>query len=67
MNIVTLLIVFGVFATAIYQLSCASLAATIAGQKNYNRALFFVCALLMFGPLNIAVALLAPPAEPLDV
>ena len=45
------------------KLTCASVAASIAGQKKYNRAVFFGLALLMLGPLNIAVVLLAPPPE----
>jgi hypothetical protein len=63
MNVVVMLIVLGVLVTAVYQLTCASVAASLAAQKKYNRAVFFVLALLMLGPLNIAVALLAPPQE----
>jgi hypothetical protein len=63
MSTVTLLIILGVLVTAIYQLTCASVASSIAGQKNHNRAVFFVLALLMLGPLNIAVALLVPTQE----
>ncbi|MDT5091908.1 MAG: hypothetical protein QOH60_1271 [Mycobacterium sp.] len=66
MNLVTMLIILGVLVTTIYQLICAGVASSIAAQKKYNRAVFFVLALLMLGPLNIAVALLAPPQETAD-
>ena len=58
---VVLLIVLAVSVSGIYQLLCASVAASIAGGKNYNRAYFFILALLMLAPLNIAVALIATP------
>ncbi len=56
-------IFFGVLVTAVYQLTCASVASSIAAQKNHNRAVFFALALLMLGPLNIAVALLISPEQ----
>jgi hypothetical protein len=49
--------------TAIYQLVCASVSATIASRKNHNRVVFFFLSLLMLGALGVAVAVLVPPAE----
>ena len=58
-----LVTVLVVTASAIYQLICASVLATIASSKNHNRFVFFILTLLMLGPLGIAVAVRVPPAE----
>lgn len=60
-----LITVLVVTTSAIYQLICASVSATIASTKNHSRIGFFMLTLLMLGPLGIAVAVLVPPATDL--